>query len=462
VPANRHSTVSLVAPVVYGIVEPYFQIATNYGYANWMFQTNQGPSFPAHQFLFTGTSAPTFPNNSTACYNAFGAASPCYQWFATELAYNVSDKNYGCIAQNGEVVLEAYPGAGSSNTTESPGWTPVWEPQPEPGYPCYDHNTMTDLLENNTQGAVSWRYYSDTSIGANPQGNLWTAPNAIEHICLPSGGNCTGPDWPGQTNYNGKITLKPPQILTDLGAVAGKPCNLQQVSWVIPDGSWSDHPGTVGADGGPSWVAAIVNAVGGYTNGGQKLPNQCTDTINGKQVPYWQDTVILVTWDDWGGFYDDVLPWNCSPTVNNGNCQGYSNSTGGQYVYGFRVPLLVVSAWTPQGYVSGSPSQAVQPYVHDFGSILNFTEWAFGKSQTSIGEISPNYHYADFLAPDAPFSDNNITQYSLSDFFVSFSNQPRPFTQIIGWKYDTSCFLNPKSCFADYPMDPDNDATDND
>jgi hypothetical protein len=106
---------------------------------------------------------------------------------------------------------------------------------------------MTDLLENNTQGAVSWRYYSDTSIGANPQGNLWTAPNAIEHICLPSGGNCTGPDWPGQTNYNGKITLKPPQILTDLGAVAGKPCNLQQVSWVIPDGSWSDHPGTVGA-----------------------------------------------------------------------------------------------------------------------------------------------------------------------------------------------------------------------
>jgi phospholipase C len=93
--------------------------------------------------------------------------------------------------------------------------------------------------------------------------------------------------------------------------VAGQPCNLQQVSWVIPDGSWSDHPGTVGADGGPSWVAAIVNAVGGYTKGGQKLPNQCTDTINGKQVPYWQDTVVLITWDDWGGFYDDVLPWNC-------------------------------------------------------------------------------------------------------------------------------------------------------
>src|SRR5208282_4633815 len=40
------------------ILGPYFNIATNYGFANYMFQTNQGPSFPAHQFLLSGTSAP--------------------------------------------------------------------------------------------------------------------------------------------------------------------------------------------------------------------------------------------------------------------------------------------------------------------------------------------------------------------------------------------------------------------
>src|SRR5579863_3963156 len=44
--------------VNYADVVPYFNIAQNYGYANWMFQTNQGESLTAHLFLFSGTSAP--------------------------------------------------------------------------------------------------------------------------------------------------------------------------------------------------------------------------------------------------------------------------------------------------------------------------------------------------------------------------------------------------------------------
>jgi hypothetical protein len=99
---------------------------------------------------------------------------------------------------------------------------------------------------------------------------------------------------------------------------------------------------------------------------------------------------------------------------------------------------------------------------------LNFTEWALGQNQQplswsaqTIGQgISPSYFYADYLAPDAPFSDKNITKYSLSDFFVPFNNQPRPFTQIIGSKYKTSCFVSvagAQSCFPNFPADPDND-----
>jgi len=39
-------------------VQPYFQMAEQYTFADHMFQTNQGPSFPAHQFIISGTSAP--------------------------------------------------------------------------------------------------------------------------------------------------------------------------------------------------------------------------------------------------------------------------------------------------------------------------------------------------------------------------------------------------------------------
>lgn len=45
-------------------VQPYFDIANTYGFANYFFQTNEGPRFPAHQFLFGGTSAPTASSQS--------------------------------------------------------------------------------------------------------------------------------------------------------------------------------------------------------------------------------------------------------------------------------------------------------------------------------------------------------------------------------------------------------------
>jgi phospholipase C len=65
-----------------GLLDPYFEIAAQYGFANYMFQTNQGPSFPAHQFLFSGTSAPVgYPNQY-------------FDWFAAENAGR-SVGNYG-------------------------------------------------------------------------------------------------------------------------------------------------------------------------------------------------------------------------------------------------------------------------------------------------------------------------------------------------------------------------------
>ncbi len=146
---------------------------------------------------------------------------------------------------------------------------------------------------------------------------------------------------------------------------------------------------------------------------------------------YWKDTVVFVTWDDWGGFYDHVPP----PAIYTGQwdsglqryvCtnQNAPNGWGCGYVYGFRVPLLVVSAYTPSGYVSGAlPSPGEQPaYEHDFGSILRFTENNFG---LPFIDQSGKNGYADQNGLDGKV--NNQPVVPLWDFFLG---SVRSFTPI--------------------------------
>jgi phospholipase C len=299
-------------------VNPYFDIAVKYGFANRMFQSNQGPSFPAHQFIISGTSAPS--ENSPD--------------FAAENPVNGTAVD-GCIAQSQERVALIGPEGREDKMI----------------YPCFEHRTLTDILD--ARPTLSWRYYTPSA------GSLWTAPNAIRHICRPAGAVCTGPDWAGQS----KIVLKPSEILSDV-----RTGNLRTVSWVIPTGAESDHASS--NDGsGPSWVASVVNEIG--------------------RSSYWENTVILITWDDWGGWYDHVVP----PI----------DRRYGYYENGFRVPLLVVSAYTPARYVSQKN--------HNFGSILKFIETALGLP------VIPPGTYADSRADD------------LSDFF-DFAKPPRKFDPI--------------------------------
>jgi hypothetical protein len=110
---------------------PYFQLAANGGFANYMFQTNQGLSFPAHQFLFSGTSEPIAP--TTAFYECFAAENATFP-------AGDKDKHYGCLADVGSYVLQVNP----TNGSESKGYTPTYVAPADktPGYPCYEHNAL--------------------------------------------------------------------------------------------------------------------------------------------------------------------------------------------------------------------------------------------------------------------------------------------------------------------------------
>ncbi len=315
-------------------VAPYFQMAEQYTFGDRMFQTNEGPSFPAHQFILSGTSAPTATSNLFASENpAVGA---------------------GCAAPPGATVSLIDPNGNDAGTM----------------YPCFEHPALTDELDAK---GLSWRYYAPTP------GSIWTAPNAIQHICgpnapPPNATACTGSDW---TN---NVVIPETPILTDIANG-----NLAQVSWVIPTDPNSDHAGNVNGTGGPSWVAAIVNTIG--------------------HSSYWANTAIIVTWDDWGGWYDHVAP---PSIVNDGT------SWGSGYVYGFRVPLIVISPYAKARHISH--------VNHDFGSILNLIEETF--SLPSLG-------YADARADD------------LSDCF-DFTQTPLVF-QTINAPENAEYFLNDKS-----------------
>ena len=188
------------------------------------------------------------------------------------------------------------------------------------------------------------------------------------------------------TDWNNHVIINQKQILTDITSN-----QLPDVSWVIPSGQDSDHAGTSGTTG-PSWVASIVNAIGTSS--------------------YWANTAIFITWDDWGGWYDHVPPQVLV------NCATF----GCGYVYGFRVPLIVVSPYAKAGYISTK--------THDFGSILKFIENNFGLA--SLG-------YADAAADD------------LSDCF-DLNQTPITF-QTINAPQDAQYFLNDKTP----PTDPDDD-----
>jgi phospholipase C len=297
----------------------YLYVAQNFAWANIMFQTNQGPSAPAHQFLFGGTSAASAYDDRQAIF----------------VADNPSN-GLGCVAPSS--TINYYIDPGSAPTVISLTGTLCISP--------LSRTTLTDLFEN--EYGTTWAYYAVST--SDTEDSIWTAPNWFQDICEPSGANCTGAEW------KNNVILDPSQVLTDASSPA---CDLRNMVWVTPTGQNSDHPSSSGTHvGGPLWVASIINAINS---------SSCTDQINGKAVPYWEDTAIVVTWDDWGGFYDHVLPPFLSPPT-----QGQ-----GDYQLGFRVPLLFVSAYT--AHTIDSFNQ------YDFGSILRFVEHNFGIPEGVLG-----------------------------------------------------------------------------
>lgn len=169
--------------------------------------------------------------------------------------------------------------------------------------PCFTMRTMADTLRARH---VSWKYYAPPAFQS---GYIWSAFDAVKNVRYSR-------VW--KTNVVGDGSF-----VRDVKA--GK---LPAVSWLVTNAPQSEHP-PFSTCVGENWTVNEINAIA--------------------RSPLWSSTLVVLTWDDFGGFYDHVAP----PRVD--------------YIsLGLRVPTLIISPYARSHYVDH--------HVMDFDSILKFIE----------------------------------------------------------------------------------------
>jgi phospholipase C len=169
-------------------------------------------------------------------------------------------------------------------------------------WPCNDIRILPDHLE---AAGISWRYYTT-------QSPYYQVIRSVPHVRY-------GPMWRKVVDT---ATFGP-------DVEAGR---LPQVTWLIPPVSLSDHPAYGALCDGESWTVRTINTI--------------------MRSPEWRSTVIVLTWDDFGGFYDHVPP----PHVD-------------VYGMGPRVPAIIISPWARRGHVWSETAE--------FSSVLRLIETIF-------------------------------------------------------------------------------------
>jgi phospholipase C len=233
----------------------------------------------------------------------------------TTLPGGANSITWGCDAPEGELVRVIDPQGDASAVP-----------------PCFDIPTLADSLET---AGISWKYYAPPE---GQQGYVFSTLDAINHI--------------RNTNLWEEHVVPTTQFVTD--ALAGQ---LPAVSWLV-SGAESEHPPN-SVCFGENWTVQQVNAV--------------------MQGPDWDSTAIIIVWDDFGGFYDHVVP----PQVDG-------------FGLGMRVPALIISPFVRKGYISHTQ--------YEFSSVLKTIEEAFNLPPLTQRDAEANDLFDSFNFDQAPLA----------------------------------------------------------
>jgi phospholipase C len=230
------------------------------------------------------------------------------------------------------------------------------------GVGSLDYPTIVDLLD---ASHVSWKCYNlGKGTGSTPSLTHYNALNLFKK-------------W----HSDPRLQFKEKDYNEDLLSAT-----LPQVSFLITEGGIGEHP--------PENILI-----------GQQKMAQVIKALMASRA--WKTSVLFLTWDEGGGFFDHVAP----PQVD-------------AYGLGFRVPMLIISPYARQGHVSG------QLYEHS--SILKFIEHRFGlpslasvnhQFDTSTPSSNNNAAIGQAFGPPAPPRDGLPHIGDFSEVF-DFSQDP--------------------------------------
>ncbi|MGZ5327002.1 MAG: alkaline phosphatase family protein [Actinomycetota bacterium] len=198
---------------------------------------------------------------------------------------------------------------------------------------CFTFKTVGEQL---SEIDVDWAYYSAVP---GQVGYFWNAYNGIANVF--------------HTDMWHEHVRPVDRLVQDIEAGS-----LPPVTWVTPRFELSDHP-PFSTGHSHNWITDIVNAV--------------------MKSPEWEHTAIFLTWDEWGGFYDPVMP----PEVD-------------QVGLGIRVPLLTISPYTRRGVIDDE--------LGEFSTPLRFIadNWGLEYLTPRIANTHNFEHVFDFSKKPRP------------------------------------------------------------
>ncbi len=200
--------------------------------------------------------------------------------------------------------------------------------------PCFDFPTLADSMDS---AHLSWRYYGPPK---ESPGFQWSAFDAINHIR-------NGPEW--------KTNVRPmTRFFKDLARG-----DFANMTWITTTSDVSEHPMVSASCQGENSTVRFVDAI--------------------MKSPEWSSTVIFISWDDFGGFYDHVPP----PQLD-------------LLGLGPRVPLLIISPFVKPGYI--------EHQTLEFSSVVRFVEEVYDLPFLTARDANSNdmFDAFDFEADPLP------------------------------------------------------------